>query len=196
MTRTSQQTTNHNGFAIPLLPETELGLAMLIAESEDGQHEPVAVVGTINEAREAAESDLRERMRRLERGRKRVFARLCTKSGAAGSTALTALPARSLTSFSNTLTSSTSRAAWQRAAFSVLPTSRLAATPPAHLGAVTAGSAHTPSRLERSQRGPNVPQRWPTQGSPTAAVVPSTSPRGPDTIPADDLLGVEEIDSQ
>ena len=68
MTRTSQQTTNHNGFAIPLLPETELGLAMLIAESEDGQHEPVAVVGTINEAREAAESDLRERMRRLERG--------------------------------------------------------------------------------------------------------------------------------
>jgi hypothetical protein len=45
MARTSQQTTTHNGFAIPLLPDTDLGLAMLIAESEDGQHEPVAVVG-------------------------------------------------------------------------------------------------------------------------------------------------------
>ena len=68
MARTSQQTTTHNGFAIPLLPDTDLGLAMLIAESEDGQHEPVAVVGTISEAREAAESDLRERMHRFERG--------------------------------------------------------------------------------------------------------------------------------
>jgi hypothetical protein len=68
MTRTSKQTTTHNGFAIPLLPDTDLGLAMLIAESEDGQHEPVAVVGTISEARGAAECDLRERMRRLETG--------------------------------------------------------------------------------------------------------------------------------
>ncbi len=67
MTRTSKQTTTHNGFSIPLQPETDLGLAILIVESEDGQHEPVAVVGTIGEAREAAESDLRGRMRRLER---------------------------------------------------------------------------------------------------------------------------------
>src|SRR5450759_1093921 len=68
MPRTRKQTTTHNGFAIPLQPDTDLGLAMLIAEGEDGQHEPVAVVGTISEAREAAESDLRDRMRRLERG--------------------------------------------------------------------------------------------------------------------------------
>jgi hypothetical protein len=68
MARTSEQLKTHNGFAIPLGPDTDLGLAMLIAEGEEGQHEPVAVVGTINEAREAAESDLRDRMRRLELG--------------------------------------------------------------------------------------------------------------------------------
>ena len=57
----------HNGFSIPLQSDTDLGLAMLIAESEDGQHEPVAVVGTISEAQEVADSDFRDRMRRLER---------------------------------------------------------------------------------------------------------------------------------
>jgi len=67
MAQTSGQPQSYNGFAIPLQPDTDLGLAMLIAESEDGQNEPVAVVGTINEAREAAESDLRDRMRRVER---------------------------------------------------------------------------------------------------------------------------------
>ena len=41
---------------------------MLIAEDEEGHHEPVAVASTINEAKEFAESDLRGRMRRLERG--------------------------------------------------------------------------------------------------------------------------------
>jgi len=61
-------TTTKNGFAIPLRETTELGLAMLIAESEDGAYEPVAVVTSISEAREIAESNLRARMRRLERG--------------------------------------------------------------------------------------------------------------------------------
>ena len=41
---------------------------MLIAESEVGANEPIGVVGTISEAREAAQSDLRDRMHRLERG--------------------------------------------------------------------------------------------------------------------------------
>jgi hypothetical protein len=68
MAHTKTQTNHYNGFAIPLQPDTNLGLAMLIAEGEDGQHEPVAVVGTINEAREAVESDLRDRIRRLELG--------------------------------------------------------------------------------------------------------------------------------
>src|ERR1019366_9199155 len=67
MALTDKQTTTYNGFAIPLQSDTDLGLAMLIAEGEDCQHEPVAVVGTISEAREVAESDFRSRMRRLER---------------------------------------------------------------------------------------------------------------------------------
>ena len=58
----------YSGFAIPLQPDTELGMAMLIAEDEEGHHEPVAVASTINEAKEIAESDLRSRMRRIERG--------------------------------------------------------------------------------------------------------------------------------
>jgi hypothetical protein len=42
MARTKKQTTSYNGFAFPLQPDTELGLAMLIAEDEEGHHEPVA----------------------------------------------------------------------------------------------------------------------------------------------------------
>jgi hypothetical protein len=68
MATTKKQFKTYNGFAIPLQPDTDLGLAMLIAESDDGQHQPVAVVGTINEAREVAKSDLRDRMRRLDLG--------------------------------------------------------------------------------------------------------------------------------
>ena len=68
MATTNKQYTTYNGFAIPLQPDTDLGMAMLIAEDEGGQHEPVAVVSTISEAREAVKSDLRGRMRRLELG--------------------------------------------------------------------------------------------------------------------------------
>ena len=68
MARNRKQTKTHNGFAIPLQPDTNLGLAMLIAEDEEGHHEPVAVASTINEAKELAESDFRGRRRRLERG--------------------------------------------------------------------------------------------------------------------------------
>ena len=67
-TTKKQQQTPPNGFAIPLTESPDLGLAMLIAESEDGQYEPVGVVASITEAREIAESDLQGRMRRLERG--------------------------------------------------------------------------------------------------------------------------------
>lgn len=68
MKRTTKQTKSYNGFAIPLQPDTDLGLAMLIAEDEEGRTEPVSVASTINEARELATSDLRSRMHRLERG--------------------------------------------------------------------------------------------------------------------------------
>ena len=56
------------GFAIEIKDSTDLGLAMLIAESEDGQYEPVAVVANVGEAREVAQQDLRSRMDRLEHG--------------------------------------------------------------------------------------------------------------------------------
>ena len=65
---TKKQQKDYNGFAIPILPDTQLGLAMLIAEDEDGHTQPVAVASTINEAKEIAQSDLAGRMRRLERG--------------------------------------------------------------------------------------------------------------------------------
>jgi hypothetical protein len=67
MTRTRKQPTTYNGFAIPLQPDTELGLAMLIAEDEEGHYEPVAVVVSIAEGREIATSDLRRRIRLIER---------------------------------------------------------------------------------------------------------------------------------
>ena len=56
------------GFAIEIKDDTNLGLAMLIAESEDGQYEPVGVVVSIDEAREIAAGDMRGRRRDLERG--------------------------------------------------------------------------------------------------------------------------------
>ena len=52
---------------LPAPDTTNLGLAMLIAESEDGQYAPVGVVASIGEAREIAESDLKNRSRRLKR---------------------------------------------------------------------------------------------------------------------------------
>jgi hypothetical protein len=68
MAHSRKQNKTFNGFAIPLQPDTDLGLAMLIAESEDGSCRPIAVTSTISEAKELAESDLRERMRKVERG--------------------------------------------------------------------------------------------------------------------------------
>ena len=56
------------GFALEINDNTALGLAMLIAEDEDGHYEPVAVASTISEAKAIAESDLRGRMRSIERG--------------------------------------------------------------------------------------------------------------------------------
>jgi hypothetical protein len=59
--RTPQKT--YNGFAILLQPETDLGNAMLIAEDEEANYEPVAVAVNIGEGKELAQSDLRERLR-------------------------------------------------------------------------------------------------------------------------------------
>ena len=68
-TRTRKAATNPTpGFAIEIKNDTDLGLAMLIAEDEEGRYEPVGVVVSINEAHEIAASDLRGRMSRLQRG--------------------------------------------------------------------------------------------------------------------------------
>jgi hypothetical protein len=63
-----QQRPTTPGFAIVIKDDTELGLATLIVESEEGQYQPIGVVASIDEAREIAQSDLRMRMKELERG--------------------------------------------------------------------------------------------------------------------------------
>jgi hypothetical protein len=69
MPRTRNAATNPTpGFAIEIKDDTDLGLAMLIAEDEEGCYEPVGVVVNINEAREIAASDMCGRRKELERG--------------------------------------------------------------------------------------------------------------------------------
>jgi hypothetical protein len=58
-----KQTRSYNGFAIELSPETELGVAMLIAEDAKGQTRPISVAGTIAEAKEIAADNMRSRVR-------------------------------------------------------------------------------------------------------------------------------------
>jgi len=48
--------------------DVDLGIAMLIAETEDGQYQPAGPVATINEAIECASHDMACRMRDLELG--------------------------------------------------------------------------------------------------------------------------------
>ena len=51
------------------LTETaDLGIGLLVAESEDGEYQPVGAVATLREAREFAVSDMRRRMHRLDQG--------------------------------------------------------------------------------------------------------------------------------
>lgn len=57
-----------NGFAFPLEPNTPLGIAMLIVEDEEGNYEPIRTVATINEAKELAGIDFRERLQRVDDG--------------------------------------------------------------------------------------------------------------------------------
>jgi hypothetical protein len=49
--------------------DSSLGIAILIAEDDDGRYWPIGLASTIGEAREIAESDMRVRMRDLERGK-------------------------------------------------------------------------------------------------------------------------------
>ncbi len=56
------------GFAILIAKETDLGIAMLIAEDEDEHYEPIGPVASVNEAYEIADSNLRSKRREMERG--------------------------------------------------------------------------------------------------------------------------------
>ena len=56
-------TTNHENQQIR--PDADLGLAMLVAEDEEGGYEPVAVASTLSEAYELAASDIVLRMKKL-----------------------------------------------------------------------------------------------------------------------------------
>jgi hypothetical protein len=53
------------GFAIRLLPYTDLGTATLIVEDEEGAYEPISFASTINEGLEIATDDLRRRHKAL-----------------------------------------------------------------------------------------------------------------------------------
>ncbi len=57
------------GFAIKITKETDLGIAMLIAEDEDEHYQPVGPVASVNEAYEIAKSDLSNRMDEAAQGK-------------------------------------------------------------------------------------------------------------------------------
>jgi hypothetical protein len=57
-----------NAQTIEIKDDANLGLAMLIAEFGEGNYRPISVVSSTNEAREIAASDMRARMKELERG--------------------------------------------------------------------------------------------------------------------------------
>ena len=59
---------NTSAKTIEIKDDANLGFAMLIAGFGEGNYQPVAAVASINEAREIAASDLRRRMKHLERG--------------------------------------------------------------------------------------------------------------------------------
>jgi hypothetical protein len=71
MARTTKQTKTPAtpGFAIEINDDTELRLAILIAEFGGGGWQPVGVVVSVNEAREIAGGAMRGRMRDLEAGK-------------------------------------------------------------------------------------------------------------------------------
>ena len=59
---------NGNSKLMEIKDDANLGIAMLIAEFGEGNYQPVAAVSSINEVCEIAASDLRGRMKHLERG--------------------------------------------------------------------------------------------------------------------------------
>jgi hypothetical protein len=64
----TERQNKYNGFAVEITDSTDLGFAMLIAESDSGEYEPIGLVATVCEARDIASADMASRMRRLEQG--------------------------------------------------------------------------------------------------------------------------------
>ena len=54
------------GFAIQILRDTDLGIATLIVEDEEGHYEPVNYASSLGEGFEMAKEDLHNRQRKLE----------------------------------------------------------------------------------------------------------------------------------
>ena len=74
--KTTTKTTKKNarqeatpGFALLITKDTDLGIAMLIAEDEDGHYEPVGPVANVGEAYEIAANNLSIRMDEVEQGK-------------------------------------------------------------------------------------------------------------------------------
>ena len=88
-------TQEYNRFAITLSPSTDLGMAMLIVEDEEGHYEPVAIAASIGEAREIAANDMRERTRRLERDQDPGICPCVTSCGRVGAAATIVSQSRS-----------------------------------------------------------------------------------------------------
>ena len=57
------------GFAIQILRDTDLGIATLIVEDEEGHYEPVNYASSLSEGFEMAKEDLRNRRKNLEADR-------------------------------------------------------------------------------------------------------------------------------
>jgi hypothetical protein len=66
--RTTNRPTPTPGFAIRITDETNLGIALLIAEDDDGAYEPVGSVSSISEAKENASRDFTLRQAKLQNG--------------------------------------------------------------------------------------------------------------------------------
>jgi hypothetical protein len=64
--RTAQRHPATPGFAIQILRDTDLGIATLIVEDEEGHYEPINYASTLAEGFEMAKDDLRLRMKNLE----------------------------------------------------------------------------------------------------------------------------------
>src|SRR5580704_2062455 len=83
-TKTTTHAKSYNGFAIPLEDDTDLGLAMLVVEDEEGHYETVANAKTINEAIELAADDQRRRRQCFERDEDAGLCSFCYKLWARG----------------------------------------------------------------------------------------------------------------